>query len=451
MTDPYGSLGRELVRAARRLEAPGAAPGPLRSWISRHLRALVASAALLLSGGAVAIAATGILSGSPVAPEQPARPAFGNGVPVRGADTAIIATAPDPAGGLPWGARVFHTTRGQVCIEVGRVQNGMLGEIGEDSVFADDGRFHALPADALPPGYGGGTAFAQCVAVGRTAVVEDANADRNAVDDLPEEFEPPGKRRVPPMSHRRALAFGVLGPHAVSVTYRTPGGPRTVPVHGPDGAFLIVQTAGFYRNSSLVGGAMIGRAGPGSVVVLNPGGPNRASMISAATFRFGAELCEQGSGGPQIRACPQRPVFQQLHWYAPTRSLHRPIGLRFVAQTRATCKRAFLLYPCYGGVVTFTAPYAITRAGADYEIHGADVPRCPVGGRPETGWSLERDVRRGERVRSTSHGLWVYTPKCAAHESFTVTYLNPEGPSKSAPHESVIVGSVRFSEAKLPR
>jgi hypothetical protein len=44
----------------------------------------------------------------------------------------------------------------------------------------------------------------------------------------------------------------------------------------------------------------------------------------------------------------------------------------------------------------------------------------------------------------------VFTPACAADESFTVTYLNQDGPSAAAPHESVILGSVRLSEATLP-
>ncbi len=447
MTDPYAVLGRELVQAARRLDAAVGPAGRLRAWASRHLRAIALAAAGLLSGGAVAIAATGVLSGTPVAPEKPPRPAFGNGVPVRGSDTRILATVADPAGGLPWGLRVFHTTRGQVCVEVGRVQDGQLGEIGEDSIFAGDGRFHALPPDALPPGYGGSSANVECVSAGRTVISEDANADRNAARLLPEEFEPAGRRRVPPVSHRRALAYGVLGPHAVSVTYRTPHGARTVPVHGRDGAFLIVQMAGFYKNSSLVGGSIGGRAERRNVRVL---GPQTGTMVSGATFRFGTARCSEGTAAPVTGRCPQRPVFFSKYWGEPTRSLHRPVRLRFVRQSPATCKRAFLRTPCYGGVVSFTAPYAITQAGADYLIAGRDVPRCPVGGRPETGWSLERNVKRGEQVRSVSRGLWVYTPKCAAHEFFTVSYLNPEGPSPSAPHTSVIVGTVAFSEATLP-
>jgi hypothetical protein len=449
MTDPYRSLGEALLRAAYRQELDSPAPGRLRAWFSRHFNAAAAATILALSGGAVALAATGILSGAPVKPEPRPSASSGNGVPVPGAGFGAVAAVADPAGGLPWGARVLHTTRGQVCIQVGRLSGGQLGELGEDSAFKNDGRFHALPADALPPGYGGSSAEVECISSGQTVIVEDANADRAGARLLPEEFEMPGRRRVPPVSHRRALAYGLLGPHAVSVTYRTPGGPRTIPVHGRDGAFLIVERAGYFKSSSLVGASVGGRAGPDSVWVLGPGGPRNPTMLSAATFRFGGTLCSQGTGGPVSRQCPRRPVFLSKGWFDPTRSLGQHVGLTLLRQSPAACRHAFLLNPCYMGEVTFTAPYAVTRAGADYTIDGA--ARCRVGGRPETGWGLERDIRRHERIRTLSLGLFVYTPKCAASESFTVVYRNPDGPSPSAPHESVIVGTVRFNEAILPK
>ncbi len=423
------------------------APGPLRLWLSRRFNAAAVALALLLSGGAVALAATGVLSGAPVNPEQAPSASSGNGLPL-GRTGGPLISVPDPAGGLGWGARVFHTTRGQACIQVGRLRAGQLGEIGEDSAFHDDARFHALPADALPPGYGGSAAEVECVAAGRTMIVENANADRSGARLIPEEFELPGRRHVPPVSHRRALAYGLLGPHAVSVTYRTPGGLRTVPTRGRDGAFVIVERAGYIESPSLVGGTVNGSAARSSVQVLGPPLPGARRMITAVTFRFGAEVCSQGAGAPASRPCPNRPTPIPERWYSPHRSLHRPVRLTLLPQSAAACKRAFLLTPCYEGLVAFNAPYAVTRAGPDYSISGA--ARCPVGGRPETGWALERDVRRGERIRTLSLGLFVYTPACAAHESFTVAYENPEGPSRSAPHESVIVGAVTFAQATLP-
>ncbi len=450
MRDPYASLGEALVSAAHRQEQGGPATGGFRAWLSRHARALIGAAVVTLSGGAVALAATGVLSGAPVKPEPQQSATAGNGLPVGGANAGLVIAVPDPAGGLPWGARVFHTTRGQVCIQVGRVRDGKLGVLGQDSVFGDDGRFHALPADALPPGYGGAAAQVECVSSGQTVIFEDANADRSGMRLIPEEFGPPGQRRVPPVSHRRALAYGLLGPHAVSVTYRTPSGLRTFPASGREGAFLVVQPPGTFKNSSLVGGSVAGRAQPGSVTVVGPTyGPKSPTLVSAATFRFGPRLCSQGSGAPVAQRCPQRRARGSRHPYLPTRSLGAPVGLKLLRQSSRACRAAFLLTPCYRAEVSFTAPYAVTRAGADYTINGA--ARCPVGGRPETGWAIERDIRRDERIRTPSLGLFVYTPRCAAHESFTVVYLNPEGPSRFAPHESVIVGKVKLSEAQFPR
>jgi hypothetical protein len=450
MSDPYASLGEALVRAARRHEQGGLATGGFRAWISRHARALIAAATVALSGGAVALAATGVLSGAPVKPEPQQSATAGNGLPVGGSSAGLVITVPDPAGGLPWGARVFHTTRGQVCIQVGRVSAGKLGVLGEDSVFGDDGRFHALPPDALPPGYGGAAAQVECVASGRTVIFEDANADRSGMRLIPEEFAPPGRRRVPAVSRRRALAYGLLGPHGVSVTYRTPEGLRTAPVSGRDGAFLVVQPPGTFKNPSLIGGSVAGRAQPGSVTVLGPaGGRAGAQMLSAVTFRFGARLCSEGSGAPVAGRCPERPAPLPRHPYKPTRSLGQAVGLKLLSQSPRACRAAFLLTPCYRALVSFTAPYAVTRAGSEYTVNGA--ARCAVGGRPETAWGIERDVRRRELIRTLSMGLFVYTPRCAEHESFSVVYLNPEGPSRAAPHASVIVGTVKLSEGQLPR
>ena len=137
----------------------------------------------------------------------------------------------------------------------------------------------------------------------------------------------------------------------------------------------------------------------------------------------------------------------------PTRSLHSRIHLTLLPQTRAACSAAFLLYPCYKGEVAFTAPYAVTSAvagysrAAEYSIDG--FAACKAGGRPETSWSLRRNVRAHETIRTTSLGLFVLTPSCASREGFEVTYLNQQGPSPGVPHESVIVGTVTLGKATL--
>lgn len=453
MTDPYTALGRQLAAAAERLESRGITNSRVLAWVSHRLKAAAVAAVLVLGGGAVAVAATGLLNGAPVKPEATPSPATGNGLPVPGAPSGLAVRAADPDGGIGWGMRIFRTTRGQVCIQVGREHDGQLGELGLDSAFGDDGRFHVLAPDVLPPGYGGGASFAECIAPGQTLIFEDANADRSAMSLLPEEFREAPKnskhRGIPPAGDLRALAYGLLGPHAVSVTYRTREGLRTIPVRGREGAFLIVEPAGYIRSSSLVGSSIVGQATNGSVEVTPPHGRHPASaMITAVAFRFGAKLCSQGTGSPVRVSCPTHRVYAPRRWFTPTRSLQAPIRLTLLRQSPAACKAAFLLDPCYKGEVEFTAPYAIGTASTNYVIQSN--ANCKIGGRPETGWSLDRDVRRNEVVRTDSLGLFVFAPSCAAHESFEVIYQNPHGPSAVAPHESVIIGTVSMSKAIYP-
>jgi hypothetical protein len=458
MRDPYEILARELAAAAER-QSTGA-PGRRPSWFSNRLHALSVAAALLLGGGAVALAATGLLSGSPVKPEVSPNAAAGNGLPVAAASAHLAQLAADPGGGLPWGLRIEHTTRGQLCLQVGRVDGAKLGQLGVDSAFANDGRFHPLGATVLPPGYGGSAGQIECVPEGQTVIFEDLNADRSGVRLLPSEFsgpppKHPGEARhptgVPPVGDLRALAYGALGPHAISVTYRTPNGMRTIPVRGPDGGFLIVEPAGYIKSTDTIGGSASGTAQPSSVDVglAGPGGllPGMG-MVSAATFRFGGQTCSQGVGAPVTRSCPTRSPTAVPSRHPRIRRLNQPVHLTLLAQSHTACNAAFLKFPCYKGRVEFTAPYAISSAGSDYEIDG--IAKCKIGGRIETSWSLERDVKAHELVKTDSLGQFVYAPSCASTEKFQVSYQKRPGPLTVGPPEQVIVGTVSLRQATLP-
>lgn len=449
MTDPYISLGRELIAAAERQGAPSRRRRRLREWLSHPLRAITGTSLALLAGGAIALAATGVLEGSPVKPEVPLNPAAGNGLPVPGAPDHVLLSVPDPAGGPAWGMRVLHTTRGQICMQVGRLQAGQLGVLGVDGAYGDDGRFHPLPTDVLPPGHGGSEAEGGCVRAGRTLIEEVTRADRSAVRFLPGEFPPPGHRtRLPPISDLRALAYGVLGPHAVSVTVRTPSGETTVPVTGPDGAFLVLEPAGDLQSRSMVGvGSGISGEATARSVEVTPFrfDRDRGSLVTASTFRFGSRMCSQGTGPGLSPPCPIRRMRGPLR-PAPLRNLHEPIHLTLLRQSPKACRAAFLLEPCYEALLAFTAPYGVDSASSDYYIHG--FAQCDEGGRPDTGWSLEHDVRAHAPVRTTSLGLFRYSTRCAAHEGFEVRYVKDE---ETAPSGTVVLGSVALSQVKPPR
>jgi len=572
--DAMDRFGQELVLAASRRHArrrpvdallatrlPRTSP---RRRVPAHLRVVLVVVALVLATAAITLAATGvILTGSPVGTVRAPIATAGEGIPVAGGSRLLPLRVADPAGGLPWGMRIIHTTRGLICVQIGRVYDGQLGQLGVDGAFHDDGRFHPLPTDALPDVLANAVGWM----AGNCASPGDIYAGDSVGLELSAATSPTQGAGVP--ADRREISFGLLGVHSVSVTYREGSKTRTLPVLPGVGAYLIVQR---YTSGRPLGSASEtdGRDEPGNYS--SPAGPNGA--LTAVTYKYAgrpcvdrghlrlascglsevppprpaalpilhttlhaqlhihnhvitsaqisfrapypvtnanenysvtARVCPRGLAGEGSRtnvargalvtipvgealshACgpavsfkveyvsfagglpqptslgsitihnppgthpapPPRRVVELERRFSPTRSLHAPVHLTLLPQPPAACRGAFLLYPCYKGEVGFTAPYAITSGATSYSING--FATCKAGGRPETSWELQRNVRAHEALRTTSLGLFVLTPSCASSEGFEVTYLNQQGPSASAPHESVIVGTVRLSRATLP-
>ena len=96
--------------------------------------------AALAAGVALAIAAVALvlLHHSNNANPTPANP-------VAVGTASIAAQAPDPSGGLPWALRTIQTGRLQACLQIGRLQSGQIGALGQDGAFDNDGRFHPIP------------------------------------------------------------------------------------------------------------------------------------------------------------------------------------------------------------------------------------------------------------------------------------------------------------------
>jgi hypothetical protein len=154
-------LERSLFDAARRLEAEADGAGgtaPRRGRWRRRGTPLLATAALVVAGGAVAAAAvSGLLqSGDPVPADANSGYAL-MGKLKPGSSVVLPLRVADPDGGPDWGIGVVDiqtrsTRLGHVavragtmrCVRIGRVQNGVLGVLGRDGVFGDDGRFHPL-------------------------------------------------------------------------------------------------------------------------------------------------------------------------------------------------------------------------------------------------------------------------------------------------------------------
>jgi hypothetical protein len=420
MTDPYTLLGEQLLGAARRQELAGPQRSKTRTWLSRRLNVAALGAALVLSGGAIAIAASGVLDGSPVRPEAPISRSAGNGVPAAGGSHLLALRVADPEGGLPWGMRVVHTTRGELCVQIGRVQDGQLGELGADGAFGGDGRFHALSPAVLPDS-SSSAAIASCVEAGQTLSGYEPRLDRSGA------FLPhPQRETAAAESKLRSVSFGLLGPHAVSITYRTGGEVVTHALDRTTGAYLIVTSAAD-RTPGGVDDTYVGERGFR---------PKPIGAVSAIAYRFGRVVCSDGTGGPVSTPCPTPHRGPPERWFDPTHSLNKPLSASLEPEPRAGCDAAFLVYPCYLVELRFTAPYAVTTAGSEYDIETSS--SCSHA--RLSGWSLNRNVKRGESVRTLSTSLYV---PCASPQRIELRYLNEQGPSKRSPHESVIVGATQ--------
>ncbi len=422
-------LRDDLIAAAHRQEADLPVAGRMRSWLSRRVNAVVVAMALMLAGGGIAVAATGLLSGSPVRQRGSSSPSAGFGVPAPGGSRLLALRAPDPQGGLSWGMRLVHTTRGELCVQIGRLDRDQLGQLGIDGAFHDDGLFHPLTPNVNPEYSDPGDI--SCNPVGEIRIGTWPGGDRSAAP-IPERTS-----FKPEVKNLRSISWGLLGPHAVSVTYRTAAGARTDAVAPGTGAYLIVSTVSHVPHSINAGGELLGWTSGHAVAAGFPTRGDVGGSVIAATFRFGSFTCSIGRGAPVATACPPpRPTPESR--FSPTRSLNEPVAVTLRTQSHASCSAAYLVDPCYRAEVAFKAPYAVTSAGSEYLVQAKS--RCNHA-RPSS-WSTVDDIRQGETVRTESSGLF----NCTS-DDFKVQYMNDSLPTPARP-ESVIVGIGASSHVK---
>lgn len=367
---------RRLGRQARPAHAIGLRLGRIRR------RSLLLAMLAVLGACAIALAATGvILTGAPVRPEELLNPHVGVGVSTPAGTSAIVATAPDPQGGLPWGMRIVHTTRGETCLQIGRIQSGQLGVLGIDGAFADDGRFHPIPVNALPrDDYHHavfdsliGSATISCALNGKAVAGEHVGVDRSADPNANTTHRPP--------ADLRDLLYGLLGPRAVSVTYRVGRSSHTVGAVGASGVYLIVHDFS-HKEKAGSGGEALGTFGD-----LAPTSP-----LSLITYRIGGRVCNRGPSLPPWAVSHISKPCPFPHWShpAPESALHLPLRVRVSTHGRTVS----------GLSISLSAPFAVTSAREHYTLttlsqicnpamHGAQ------GGGVE---SIARNVRRGERI-----------------------------------------------------
>jgi hypothetical protein len=429
--DPYRILGAQLAAAATRMqEARAESTSRPGRWRRRGMNAPLFAAIVVLAGGAIAAAATGILTGSPVPSRQPVAHT-GSGAPAAGGSDLLALRAGDPEGGLPWGMRVVHTTRGLTCVQVGRLQRGQLGQLGLDGAFHDDGRFHVLAADVLPTNLASEDLLT-CVLPWQSFSFADLSADRGG-DPVPSE----GVR--PPARELRSISFGLLGPKAVSVTYRTSSGLRTQPVSPGSGAYLIVEPVQDAGAQFSVGGTAIGFVSS-HAVDSPPLGPS-GNLVRAITYRFGSLTCSIGSGAPVRTLCPTSSAARPSS-PRPTRDLHLPLHATLVKDTPAACRAAFLNDPCYRVLVRFKAPYSVTSAESEYTVD----TKASCANTPIASWAIERDIKRGETVNELSTSSF-HPSACSATETLQVRYEAAWLARERSTRPPTIIGSASLRDA----
>jgi hypothetical protein len=276
VSDYFDELENGLAAAVRRrAHLPWYARIAQVSAAHRGLAALVA----VVIVATPTVAAVGAVSGwfatgsSPIYYPASATKGIGKVLPKGG--VLLPVRGADPDGGPPWGIRLVKTTRGETCIQVGRVVNGQIGQLGIDTAWHDDHKFHEIkPNDQIADMCGAtdaaGNGFVDAAAYGAPASVDiplnnSSGAPRACVDPymsqrLPPLLARPRRKLTPflkrvlrnierqrhadgdcPLNAMRMIFVGLLGPDAKSITYRTPDGQtRSQPTAAGTGAYLLV-------------------------------------------------------------------------------------------------------------------------------------------------------------------------------------------------------------------
>jgi hypothetical protein len=394
MSDFRNDCKHQLVAAAGGLfDAPAARRAHRVRRVRRGpLLVAIALGALVLA--AAALAATGMIGfGAPVRASHPPgreRPSktAGIGIPVAAADGLPVSaqllaiSVRDPGGGLPWGMRVVRTTRGLLCVQIGRLLDGRLGVLGQDGQFHDDGLFHEIPATTLDPD--------TCIAPSVWTIMSEDGLPAAGALQSASSCVPPWMRAGPsgtkpcPAGDERLIGFGVLGPHAVSVSYMVRGQLHTVPTAGRLGAYLVVLRVPpkLQQNAPALGGK-------GGLLGGFPIGAGRGEVVSRLLFRYGGHICQTGfdrqpHGPPQ---CTSHVSHTRALLPKTPRGLHTSVALK--------ARRAPGGYELH---VTFAAPVAVTNASTAYGIQVTRPSSSACGRGGVWGQSIERDVPRGQAL-----------------------------------------------------
>ncbi len=381
---------------------------------------------------------------------------FGNSLNPSG-PTGVIASSvrlavvvSDPEGSGPaWGMKTYRVKGDMTCFQVGREQSGRIGAVGAYGSFGNDGRFHPFTFSDV----GFGTCVPNDAHQHAFDNVAYANAPASASGEpcptfargFPPHMPASLKARLSAQRHaadceprnQRLVAFGLLGPDATSVTYRTAHGTATTPTHGPDGAYLIVEPV----NPAICGTQCGYSGGGGSTAMRLPIG-----LIQTITYRdaptcHGPPLTNNGATLLRFDHCrdvgyvaPHHPKVTEADVASPVRV--QPIPARHYCTHKGIYRPNVLRIPCDGRVphgyvriagggsqlmvyISWIARQPVTNGNnSTYSIQVTNPRRCGGGeqGNSSTqsliraGTRIIRDVEVPSRCAGTYRGAVVYEP-----------------------------------------
>ena len=458
-----------------------------RPWYVRFLRGrrsrtlAVVLAALVIAAPAVGAVTNWYGFGSPdqFPPQSPTLSA-GRALPT--SSELLSLRVPDPQGGPPWGLRLVRTTRGDTCIQLGRVENGKLGSLGIDYAWNDDHQFHPFPntsegddcgtTDAVGDGF---------LSVGGGAEIASANPTAGARGPQSRTCRPEpqlgnGGPLCPPGSTRMVF-MGLLGPDAASITYEAPDGSlKTEKTSGKDGAYLLVfplnaATCYLYTHGL---SRSYGPCGAGEQMGASPRSPG---AVTAVTYRDG-QTCSVTNTKVLLAAQKaladkfKRNGFTSLTEFGPwftlvakyrlSSGLHRyrpepcpPVG--YVAQKQKPLTAAEVAAPIsvetlpreYGEItvdITFKAREPVTSSSSWYEDYFTNPRGCPSSGQGgEVGLGNIRagqvihDTRLLGSCKGTYHGVIGYMQNSGPIDQ------NSSGGGIPGKDGSIVVGRFSFT------
>lgn len=383
----------------------------------RRRRPLLALVPVVLILSAGALAAGGVIRlGAPVKEPATFNPNSNFGGLSKGTVRLLSLATHDPHGGPAWGMRIYSTTQGIGCIQVGRLLYGKLGALGQDGAFSDDGRFHPIPLPrqrlrgcTVLDGHGRIFLNVTATNVPASVLTTCIPASANAI----ERTAPNGKPAlVCPQADERNLYYGLLGPDATSVTYVLDGQRRTQATVGAEGAYLIVVPSP--RNQLLNG------VGGGTTDVVPVDGPitelhyrgGETCHLTARSWIGGRDSCTPALNVPLGWVEPRAPRIAAAQVAAPVRAT-------LIHARRAGTDTGPAGYELQ---VSFKARVAVTNSRSAYTVSWHEQPEPS---QVRSGANTPYNVRAGQTV--TVRGGRYPTLRAGLIEG-TVTFLQDNGP-----------------------